>query len=174
MKPIRGSVKPLKTKMRTFLNHLSPLGFQRKLLVIFLTKFRFDKSITRSAYGKKIKAPNFYISTDFALLWNSFWLLFVGKIWYFKWIHSFESNHLMNLQFQENSLYLTLIRFPALTTTAAKLNLIVVHSILFETKHSFKNHFAGYVNINMISLKLYWFQTLLVSKWDFWPKLDEN
>ena len=70
------------TKIVSMIPFLSPLGFQWNLfLVIVLTKFRFDNSMTRSTYGKKTETPNLHISTIFAFLRNWEGSLFPRKLW---------------------------------------------------------------------------------------------
>ena len=136
----------LKPKLFQCYLFLSPLGFQWNLfLVIFWTKFRFDKSMTRSTYGKKTETPNLHINTIFCLSTKLRRFIMNTKMNLFKWKHSFEhKTHFVKLQFKENFLYLTLFRFPILTITAAKLNLMWFHwnySIFFETKPGFKEPF---------------------------------
>ena len=43
------------------------------------------------------------------------------------------------------------------------------HSILFETKPCFKNHFAVFIGFNMVSLRLFWFQNGILGQ--IWLKM---
>ena len=96
--------------------------------------------------------------------------LIIKKIWYIKWIHSFEPiNPSLSLQFIDNFLYLTLFQFPVLSITAPKLNFMWFHwnqSTFFWNQAWFQQPFSYFC----------WFQygfieTILVnSQKDYRPK----
>ena len=139
------------------------MGFQWNLfLVIFWTKFQFDKSKTRSTYGKKTETPNLHISTIFAFLRN-----WEGSLYHENIIFQIKTQFWAQNSFCETTIerefsVFNVVSIPNFNDYKFK---IEFHVVSLKLQHIFlkpslvsKNHFVVFVGFNKVSLKLFWFQ----------------